>query len=217
MQPCPWFSVGSGCCATNRKWLLGICRFVFMAYSAASAWLMSPPTWPYLSLSIVSFRIHSFIHIWMLGILECKQLTCDVLVLVRAGRGSRSAVVCATKDGWWCLFCWIRAPGHGMIEPKAIGYRTGQVCRPWQPKQGPEALQPLVSIHFSLFTCGFVQTNADTQLKKNKCRHFRHCTLRTNTFRDFRLYFFRERDWERKFNIIFFSRGRPSWMKTWTP
>jgi len=164
--------------ATNRKWLLGICRFVLIAYSAASVCLLSmsyqpDPTCP---CPLFHLSIHSYMNSGNFG-MGCVML----LVLVRAGRGSRSAVVCTTKDGW-CLFCWIRAPGHGMIEPKAIS-GTGQVRFAVHDNRN-KVLKPC-NLLFRSITF-FVHL----WLRTNKCRHFRHCTLRTNTFRDFRLYFF---------------------------
>jgi hypothetical protein len=109
----------------------------------------------------------------MLGILECKQLMCNVLVLVRAGRGSRSAVVC-TKDAW-LVFCWISwAPGHGMIEPKTIfGYRSGSGTQVPVHDNRNKDLKPCILLFRSITF--FVHL----WIRTNKCRH----TLRTNIFR----------------------------------
>ena len=162
MQPCPWFSVDSGCCyQQEQKMAFGTCHFVCLVYgynAAAGACLLSrvcraPPTWPY---PAPWWSCMLFLYVRRFWNASSWCVMCSFSRSRSPPEGAHSGAVCTKDVG--VLFLLDRAVPW-WLNQKALSGTTCQAPRPRQPKQGPEALQPLVLVHPCSLVASYKQWN----------------------------------------------------------
>ena len=246
MQSCPWFSVGSGWC-DQQKMAFGICRFVFMAYSAC--FCLAP--WRRTNLTL-HVPLRCFI-----GVYECWEFWnasswCAMCWFWFAPDEAAGRLLFVRKMHGWCFVGsaghqameWLnRKPFSGTGQDQVLRFPSMTTeTRTWSPASS------CFDLLHSLFTCGFVQTNADIRFVRTYLGRYRRIipNFPYNFFTDLNSAGTipgtewpvpgrsenrpREREREREdiqHHNFFCSTGRPwwmktlflsrSWMKTWTP